>query len=97
QMTVSDFYTNVWWPNMVSLADKYGIKYTGVIIENYEDDTTGSTERQSDSSRFTYFGNMLLQMGGEIGYHGYNHQPLMLSDTDYGDAFSYNTWTSDTA
>lgn len=97
QMTVSDFYTNVWWPNMVSLADKYGIKYTGVIIENYEDDTTGSTERQSDSSRFTYFGNMLLQMGGEIGYHGYNHQPLMLSDTDYGDAFSYNTWTSDTS
>ena len=97
QMTVSDFYTNVWWPNMVSLADKYGIKYTGVVIENYEDDTTGSTERQSDSSRFTYFGNMLLQMGGEIGYHGYNHQPLMLSDTDYGDAFSYNTWTSDAA
>ena len=36
-------------------------------------------------------------MGGEIGYHGYNHQPLMLSDTDYGGAFSYNTWTSDTA
>lgn len=97
QMTVSDFYTNVWWPNMVSLADKYGIKYTGVIIENYEDNTSGSTERQSDSSRFTYFGNMLLQMGGEIGYHGYNHQPLMLSDTNYGTAFSYNTWTSDVA
>lgn len=97
QMTVSDFYTNVWWPDMISLSDKYGIKYTGVIIENYEDDTTGSTERQSDSSRFIYFGNKLLQMGGEIGYHGYNHQPLMLSDTDYGGAFSYNTWTSDTA
>lgn len=96
-MTVSDFYTNIWWPDMISLSDKYGIKYTGVIIENYEDDTTGSTERQSDSSRFIYFGNKLLQMGGEIGYHGYNHQPLMLSDTDYGGAFSYNTWTSDTA
>ena len=40
---------------MISLSDKYGIKYTGVIIENYEDDTTGSTERQSDSSRFYLF------------------------------------------
>jgi hypothetical protein len=97
QMTVSDFYTNIWWPNMVTLADKYGIKYTGVVIENYEDDTSGNTERQSDSSRFTYFGNMLLQMGGEIGYHGYNHQPLVLSDISYGDTFSYKTWSSNSA
>lgn len=68
QMSVSDFYINIWWPNMVKLADKYGLKYTGVVIENYENDTSGQVERQADTSRFTYFGNMLLQMGGEIGY-----------------------------
>ena len=92
QMSVSDFYINIWWPNMVSLADKYGLKYTGVVIENYENDTSGQIERQPDTSRFTYFGNMLLQMGGEIGYHGYNHQPYSLSNVDYGDAFDYRTW-----
>ncbi len=92
QMSVSDFYINIWWPNMVKLADKYGLKYTGVVIENYENDTSGQVERQADTSRFTYFGNMLLQMGGEIGYHGYNHQPYSLSNVDYGDAFEYHVW-----
>ena len=91
-MNISEFYTNVWWPNMISLSEKYGIKYTGVVIENYENDTSGKIKRQSDSSRFTYFGNMLLQMGGEIGYHGYNHQPFSLSNVDYGDSFEYHTW-----
>lgn len=93
-MSISDFYTNIWWPNMLKLADDYGIKYTGVVIENYEDDTTGKIVKQTDLSRFTYFGNTLLQSGGEIGYHGYNHQPLSLSNVDYGDAFAYNTWDS---
>ena len=67
---------------------------TGVIIENYEDETDGETERQDDVQRFQYFGNMILHQGGELGYHGYNHQPLSLSDTDYGDALPYRTWTS---
>ncbi|MBM7635773.1 DUF2194 domain-containing protein [Streptococcus saliviloxodontae] len=91
-MSVSDFYTNIWWPNMVKLSDKYGLKYTGVVIENYEDDTTGSQKRQNDTSRFTYFGNQLLQMGGEIGYHGYNHQPLSLPYVNYNGEFSYKKW-----
>ena len=70
------------------------MQYTGVIIENYEDETDGETERQDDVQRFQYFGNMILHQGGELGYHGYNHQPLSLSDTDYGDALPYRTWTS---
>ena len=35
---------------------------------------------------------MLLQMGGELGFHGYNHQPLALWDTDYGTLYDYKTW-----
>ena len=64
----------------------------GLVIENYEDDTTGATKPQTDTSRFSYFGNCILRQGGELGYHGYNHQPLCLDDVDYGDEFSYNTW-----
>ncbi|MBM7642967.1 DUF2194 domain-containing protein [Streptococcus loxodontisalivarius] len=96
-MSVSDFYTNIWWPDMVDLADKYGLHYTGVIIENYEDDTSGSKTRQDDTSRFTYFGNQLLQMGGEIGYHGYNHQPLSLPYVDYNGEFTYKKWKNEAA
>ena len=82
---------------MIDLAARHGVKYTGVIIENYEDKTDGKVEKQADSERFQYFGNMILHQGGELGYHGYNHQPLSLSNTDYGDVLPYNTWTSFTA
>lgn len=77
---------------MLSFSDKYGVRYTGVMIENYEDETDGTVEENEDTSRFQYFGNMLLHSGGEIGYHGYNHQPLCLGSTDYGDTLLYKTW-----
>lgn len=92
--SIADFYTNIWWPDMIALATKHNVEYTGVMIENYEDDTDGEVERQEDVQRFQYFGNMILHQGGELGYHGYNHQPLSLSNTDYGDVLPYNTWTS---
>ena len=63
-----------------------------VMIENYEDKTDGEITKQTDNERFQYFGNMVLHQGGELGYHGYNHQPLCLGDTDYGDVLPYKTW-----
>ena len=92
-LSVADFYTKVWWPDLQKLAQKYGIRYTGVMIENYED-AVNQTEpaRQPDTTQFRYFGGMLLQMGGELGFHGYNHQPLALWDTDYGTLYDYKTW-----
>lgn len=92
--SIADFYSNVWWPDMMTLAAKHGVKYTGVIIENYEDDTDGEITEQTDVQRFQYFGNMILHQGGELGYHGYNHQPLSLSNVDYGTVLPYKTWTS---
>lgn len=94
---VAEFYSGVWWPDMMALAEKYGLYYTGVVIENYEDDTLSEPHSQTDTSRFQYFGNMLLRMGGEIGYHGYNHQPLCTGTTDYGDVLPYNTWPDEDA
>ena len=91
-LSIGDFYSRIWWPDITQLAEQYGIRYTGVMIENYEDDTASAPVRQSDSQQFQYYGGLLLRQGGEIGYHGYNHQPLCLPDTDYGDAYDYNTW-----
>ncbi len=92
-LSIADFYTKVWWSDLQKLAQKYGIRYTGVMIENYED-AVNQTEpaRQADTTQFRYFGGMLLQMGGELGFHGYNHQPLALWDTDYGTLYDYKTW-----
>ena len=51
EMSISNFYMNVWWPDMLELA--------------------------SD--------------------HGYNHQPLSLPNTDYGDVLPYDTWKNQSA
>lgn len=79
---------------MMNLSDKYGIKYTGLAIESYDDDVDGSTNAAPDTGTFLNFGNMLLRKGGELGYHGYNHQPLAFENKDYKDIFDYKTWQS---
>lgn len=92
RMGISSFYTNIWWPDMLDMAAEHGVRYTGVVIENYEDQVDGTITPQESTWRFQHFGNMLLHQGGEIGYHGYNHQPLALGNTDYGDTLPYKTW-----
>ena len=89
--TIRDFYINIWWPDMMNLSDKYGIKYTGLAIECYDDAIDGTTDASPDTATFLNFGNMLLRKGGEIGYHGYNHQPLCLN-RDYKGIYDYKTW-----
>lgn len=34
-MSISEFYSRVWWPDLTKLAERYGIRFTGVMIENY--------------------------------------------------------------
>ena len=82
---------------MMNLSDKYNIKYTGLAIESYDNDVDGSTNATPDTATFLNFGNMLLRKGGELGYHGYNHQPLCLSNSDYRDVYDYKTWDSEAA
>lgn len=94
-MSVSDFYTNVWWNDIYNLGEKYGIRYTGMVIEEYSDQVEAPFDRNQDVRRFRYFGNMLLEQGGEIGLHGYNHMPLCLPGFDYqGEYDSYKLWES---
>lgn len=96
-MSTADFYSKVWWPDLMKLSQKYSIRFTGVMIENYEDDTVDAPTRQPDTQQFRYFGSLLLRQGGEVGYHGYNHQPLVLPDTDYKDLYSYRQWPGEDA
>lgn len=96
-MSIADFYSKVWWPDLMKLAQKYSIRFTGVMIENYEDDTKSAPTRQPDAQQFRYYGSLLLRQGGEVGYHGYNHQPLVLPDTDYKDLYAYHQWPTENA
>lgn len=94
-LSIKDFYTSKWWTDTYNLAEEYGIKYTGMVIEEYSDQVSGEFERNTDQERYLYFGNMLLNAGGEIGLHGYNHMPLVLENFDYEGLFdSYSQWRS---
>ena len=95
-MSVSDFYVRVWWNDVYGIARQYGIPYTGLLLEEYNNQVSGDFERNTEVSSFQYYGNMLLRSGGEIGLHGYNHMPLVLSNFDYQDLFDeYTQWKSE--
>lgn len=86
-MSIADFYSKVWWPDLTKLAERYGIRFTGVMIENYGDDTKDAPVRQKDESHFSYFGGLLLKQNGEIGYQAttisrsYCRTPIMATNT----------------
>ena len=94
-MEIRDFYTQVWWNDVYTLAQEHGIRYTGLVIEDYSDQTQGPFPANEETTRYNYFGNMLLEQGGEIGFHGYNHMPLVLEDFDFQDMYDeYKQWHS---
>ncbi len=95
QMDVNTFYTNVWFPDIQYFARTYGLKYTGMLVEQYSDVVKQPFEKATDLERYRYFGNMVLQDGGEIGLHGYNHMPLALDGFDFRGLYDdYKPWNS---
>jgi hypothetical protein len=91
-MTIQDFYTNVWWPDMLNLSKKYSIRYTAVMIETYDYNFAAPFEKSLDSERHRYFGGQVLVNGGELGQHGYNHVPLCLTETGVNQTHDYPGW-----
>jgi len=72
------FYREVWWSDMIKLATKYNLKYTGFVIETYNS-ITEPPFKKGDSKNLRnllLYGREILGLGGELGLHGYNHQSL---------------------
>jgi len=91
----ASFYSLIWFPRILQWEKEYGIKHTGVIIEMYSDTVQAPFARNKTTARFLNFGNMLLNKGGELGFHGYNHQPLVLAGVDDEQQFGeYRLWNS---
>lgn len=89
------FFRNIWWPDMQSLARKYGLRYTGAIIATYNDLVNPPFDTQYPYETFNYFGSSVLNGGGEIGLHGYNHIPLCLEETGFNLQAGYPGWPSE--
>ena len=95
-LSTADFYRRLWWPEMLNNGEKYNVKYTGLIIENYGDQVKGPFMPLADvnaRNSLIVYGRELLKAGGELGIHGYNHQSL--APAGYGqDSLGYATWES---
>ena len=93
--SIQGFFRNHWWPDMKTLARKFGLRYTGVLVETYNHNMTAPFEPDTeDHALIRYYASELLQSGGEIGLHGYNHQPLCLDGWQYAGE-DYLTWANE--
>jgi len=92
---ISSFFKDIWWPDMIRAAKKYDLKYTAVAIEDYNNivETPLPSYRQEDLTNLIVYGREVLKTGGEIGIHGYNHQPLQFRE-EIAKEYDYVTWRS---
>lgn len=79
------FYVQQWWNDLMSLSREYGIRYTGSLLENNDNDVLPPYETQGAANRYQYFISTLVEMGGEEGLYGYNQQPLALDQSFLGE------------
>ena len=96
QMSTQEFYRKVWWPDMLTNAKKYDLKYTGLIIESYGNQVKGPfrpIDRKTVKENLIAYGRELLKAGGELGIHGYNHQSLAPAGYNQ-DELDYTPWES---
>lgn len=93
QMDIPTFYREIWWPSMLKVAHLDDFKYTGMVIESYNDHVKPPFDNtdDKDSHYLISYGRELVKSGGEIGFHGYNHQSFA-STPDVSDDFGYNYW-----
>ncbi len=91
-MDINQFYTNIWWPDLTKISKTYNIKYTGDMIEDYNSIVDAPFDIQLNNERHKYFGGLNLANGGEIGWQGFNHVPLCLTEAQVNQAYGYPAW-----
>ncbi len=93
---IPQFYKEVWWTDMIKISKKFDIKYSSFIIESYNNVTEPPFPRgdSKDIKNLLFFGKELLGIGGEMGLHGYNHQPLAMKGHIKQD-LEYIAWKSE--
>ena len=93
--TVRDFISNVWMPSMQQIAEEYEIAFTTFVIQSYDDNVEGPFNNQDNIKSAKYYASLIIGMGGEVGIHGYNHQPLVLEGFEYNNENAgYVEWPS---
>lgn len=76
--SLPNFFREVWWSDILKGAKNYDHKYSAMVIENYSDRVKPpfDSKEDSDVNSLIVYGREIIKSGGELGIHGYNHQPL---------------------
>jgi hypothetical protein len=90
----ASFFHKVWWPDMLRMAKEFDVKYTAGIIESYNNDVDGPFNERLSEENLKLFGRELINKGGELAVHGYNHQSLTL-DQEQVESLGYTAWKSE--
>lgn len=89
--TISEFYRDIWWPDMQKISTTNDLTYTGLFILNYNNIVNPEQFDMYLDPMLQYYGESFLKCGFEIGLHGYNHQPLCEPGFIKAD-LGYNAW-----
>ncbi|MBC7332877.1 MAG: DUF2194 domain-containing protein [Actinobacteria bacterium] len=91
--SIPQFYQEVWWPDIVKLLKRYDLKISCFVIESYNNDVEPPFKKPDkfQTQNLLLYGKEVLGIGGEIGLHGYNHQPLVPSGYVKQD-LNYTPW-----
>lgn len=95
-MTTVDFFKRIWWSDTYNFARRHNIRLTGLAMVTFNDDTIHPLEpvNEIEWRQMHYFGRRLAEARGEIGLHGYNHQPLAFYGQIDFEKYGYSPWRS---
>ena len=93
KMDIPTFFHDIWWPQMLKVANNHDVRYTAVAIQTYGDNVKPPFYNLGDEELHNLigYGREVIKSGGEIGIHGYNHQSLQMNK-EIADYFGYIPW-----
>ena len=93
-ITDTEFYTNVWWPDIKTLLGSFGIPYTALLVFNYNGRIRAPFGIDeffvAEGNGSVSVSQEIIESGAELGLHGYNHQSYALEGTSR----NLETWES---
>lgn len=96
-LSIKEFFSEVWWRDMKQIAKDHDLTYTGFLIGSYKatnEETVEQLNKKIQAPMLEY-GRGLLQINGEVGLHGFNHQPLVSGDETMDPTLGYTRWTDE--
>ncbi len=87
-LSMASFYTDVWWPDMETMAREFDLEYTAMVCFDYQNKTSPpflinewqtNSRQVDDKNLFTtdYLVSNVVKEGHELALHGFNHVSLM--------------------